>query len=251
MNVYNFAASDLSFKEYKSMIDFAKEEKGSDFERIIIGVDFNKSSLKESHEDINIDKYIENIENPLYRYENLISLDVLKYSRKNFRISKADKIVQLRNYNRENTAFAKRFQLESIIDETEKKIIKFRNVFYGENYQYNPEFKEVLEELKSENPNTKFIIFTSPISAPLFNALAEEGNLDDYYHWLNEIIDVFGGVYNFMYPNSVTKDLSNYFDGHHYYPNVGKMIAETISSDKPQGVPEDFIRYETEPFEIE
>ncbi|MGJ9458149.1 hypothetical protein [Oceanobacillus sp. CF4.6] len=77
----------------------------------------------------------------------------------------------------------------------------------------------------------------------------EEGNLPDYKRWLNDIIAVFGGVYNFMYPNSITNDLSNYFDGHHFYPEVGNMIAETISNENPQGVPEDFGMYMTEPIE--
>ncbi|MGG6445856.1 hypothetical protein [Pseudobacillus badius] len=31
-----------------------------------------------------------------------------------------------------------------------------------------------------------------------------------------------------MYPNKVTLDLNNYFDGHHFYPHVGDQIAARI-----------------------
>ncbi|MFC4402953.1 hypothetical protein [Gracilibacillus xinjiangensis] len=246
MDVYNFAASDLSFKEYKSMIDFAKKEKGSEFERIIIGVDFNKSSMEQSAEDLTLDEYIDNATSPFYRYKNLLSLDVLNYAKKNYRLSKDDKIILLRSYNRYNMTFAREFQPETIRKETEAKVVKFRKLFYGDNYEYNPEFKEVLQQIKEDNPNTEFVIFTSPISAPLFEAIVDEGNLDDYHHWLNEIIDVFGGVYNFMGVNTVTSDILNYFDGHHYYPHVGEMIAKRISADNPTGVPDDFGIYLTE-----
>jgi hypothetical protein len=245
MDVYNFSASDLSFKEYKSFIDYAKKEKGSSFNRIIIGVDFFKSSIPQSNKDLTLDNYIKKREEPLYRFQNLISLDVLEYSKKNFRLSKRDVIVELRNYNRENTAFAKKIAKETKVKQTEEKVQKFRRVFYGKNYKYNTEFKQILMQLKTENPNTEFIIFTTPISTPLFSALVEEGQFKDYQRWLNDIISVFGGVYNFMYPNSITNNLDNYFDGHHFYPNVGSLIASKISQPNKSEAPQDFGVYLT------
>ncbi|KAB8129193.1 hypothetical protein F9U64_15520 [Gracilibacillus oryzae] len=228
-DVFNFAASDLAFQEYKGMIDFAKEQKG-EFDRIIIGVDFFKSSVKESEDPVSLEPYVEKVKEPFYRWKNLLSLDVLDYSRKNYRISENDQIVELRNYNRHNTAFAKHFEQGTIEEETKAKVYKFRQQFFGDNYQYNEKMKTVMQQLKDENPNTEFIIYTTPISAPLYNAMIEEGNEEDYDRWLSDLVDVFGGVYHFMYPNSVTKDLSNYFDGHHFYPNVGEKIARTIST---------------------
>ncbi len=111
-------------------------------------------------------------------------------------------------------------------------------------YEYNPDYKKVLLQLKEKYPDTQFIIFTTPISTPLFQALVEEGRLADYEQWLTDVIDVFGGVYNFMYPNTVTNDITNYFDGHHFYPEVGTMIAHRIDGTLT-GVPEDFGQYVT------
>ncbi|MFJ5623530.1 hypothetical protein ACIQD3_12470 [Peribacillus loiseleuriae] len=240
MNVFNFSASDLSIKEYKSFIDYAKKEKGSEFDRIIIGVDFFKSSVQESQKNLSLDEYILKQEEPFYRLKNLISLDILDYSKRNFRLSKKNAIVEDRNYNRDNVAFAKEIEPSTRAAQTKEKIQKFKQVFYGPTYEYNPEFKQILLQLKRENPTTEFILFTTPISAPLFEALVESGRMKDYERWLHDMITVFGGVYNFMYPNSVTRDLDNYFDGHHFYPHVGKLIAYRISNEDRKELPRDF-----------
>jgi len=240
MDVYNFAAADLSFKEYDDMIQFAKQEKGSDFERIIIGVDFFKSSKEQSAGDPTWEEYLSNLEDPFYRAKSLTSSDVLDYSLRNYRMSQNDEPVLARSYNRDNTAFAKEYQASSIESQTQEKIQRFRDVFYGDNYEYNPEFKAQMQQLKENNPNTEFIIFTTPISTPLFETMEEEGNLPGYEQWLKDIIDVFGGVHHFMYPNFITNDVSNYFDGHHFYPEVGTLIAETLSTGK---VTQDFGTY--------
>ncbi|TFB19278.1 hypothetical protein E3U55_11240 [Filobacillus milosensis] len=244
MDVYNFSVSDLSFKEYKSLIDYAVREKGSEFERIIIGVDFFKSSLSQSKEDLNIDEYIETVEEPFYRWKILLSQDIYEYAKRNYELSKADEIVDLRNYNRENVALAKEFPREVKIKQTEAKIAKFKRMFYGDKYEYNPEFKKVLQDIEAAYPETEILVYTTPTYEGLFNALVEEGNFGDYEKWLEDIVESTDTVYNFMYPNSVTENISNYFDGHHFYPHVGDDIAKKISG--AGGVPEDFGRKVTE-----
>ncbi|MFS0674957.1 hypothetical protein [Ornithinibacillus sp. 179-J 7C1 HS] len=239
MNVYNYAVADMSFKEYNSFIEFAKEIKGGEFDRVIIGVDFFKSSKKQSSTNITIDSYSNKTTESFYRYKNLISLDTLEYSIENFQMSREDKIVEDRNYNRFNVADAKQIDPDIKEKQTLEKIQKFKDEFFGDNYDYNPAFTESLRELKENNPNTEFIVFTTPVYTGLYEAMVEEGQLDDYHHWIEDIVSVFGGVYHFMYPNSVTDNMDNYFDGHHFYPHVGTMIAKRISN-STEGVPDDF-----------
>ncbi|WP_370223759.1 hypothetical protein [Cytobacillus sp.] len=243
MKVFNFAVSNASIQEYNSLIELAKQKRGKEFERIIIGVDFFKSSIKESKAKKSLNQYIQTANEPFYRYKNLLSMDLLDYSWQNFKMSRDNKVLEERNYNRNNIADAKDIAPEVMEKQTKEKIQKFRDVFYGDTFEYNPEYKAILSQLKKNNPNTEFIIFTTPISSPLFQAMAEEGRLPDYERWLNDITDVFGGVYNFMYPNSVTGNLENYFDGHHFYPNVGKLIAKRISLGSNSETPGDFGTY--------
>lgn len=235
MDVYNFSASNLSFMEYRSMIEFAQSQNGKPFERIILGVDFFKSSKLQNKHVVKWEPYIAKTEAPFYRWKNLISLDVLEYSKQNFEWSRGTEFQDLRQYNRDNIAFAQEFDAETIEKETLAKIEKFRDEFYGDNFEYDPRLKEELALIKETYPNAELIVFTTPISTPLFNALEEEGNLPDYERWLEDIQVGPDKVFNFMYPNSVTNDLSNYFDGHHFYPSVGEKIARTISTGEIEG----------------
>lgn len=239
--VFNYAVADLSFKDYNHMIEFAKSQKGFNVDTIIIGVDFFKTSIAQTSTDSNFHTYIDQAKEPFYRYKSLLSLDVLDYSRHNYNLSKVGEVVEPRNYNRNNVAEAAQIDSEEKEKETVEKISKFRNVFYkDEKYEYNKEFKDMLEMIKKNNPDTEFILFTTPIYSGLFDALIEEGRYPDYVRWLEDITEVFGEVHHFMYPNSVTNNIENYFDGHHFYPNVGSMIAHVINGERSDEEPDDF-----------
>ena len=229
MDVYNFAVSNISVREYNAFIEFAKEKRGKEFDRIIIGLDFFKTSVDQSNVPGNPDGYKAKLKDPFFRVKSILSWDALDYSIENFKLSYSNQDNLVRSYNRENVAVSRAEDPETIAEQTEEKIERFKEVFYGETYDYNEAYPQYLEELKKNNPNTEFIIFTTPISTPLFEAMAEMGRLPDYEKWLNDIVSVFGSVNNFMYPNSVTNDISNYFDGHHFYPEVGTLIAKQLS----------------------
>lgn len=240
MNVYNFAVSNMSVREYGSFIEFAKARRGQEFDTIIIGLDFFKSSLAESAAPRSLDSYKKKLSEPLYRTKSLLSLDTLEYAFTNFKLSLKNEAEEERNYNRENVAVAKQISLDQITEQTDEKIERFKEVFYGETYEYNPDYATYLQALKVNNPHTRFIVFTTPISTMLFEALVEENRLPDYERWLRDVTKVFGEVTNFMYPNSVTNDLTNYFDGHHFYPPTGTKIAKFLSKDSIDQLPADF-----------
>ncbi len=113
------------------MIDFAKSEKGNDFETIIIGVDFFKSSIAQSTDIASFKPYIDNVEAPFYRWKNLISTDVLDYSKRNYKLSKAGKPLELRNYNRDNIAVAMDFDAATREKNIAEKIYKFKTTIIG------------------------------------------------------------------------------------------------------------------------
>lgn len=240
-NVFNYAVADLSFKDYDTMIEFAKKENGKEFETIIIGTDFFKTSIAQTSTPSDFYTYIEQVNEPFYRYKNLLSLDVLDYSRHNYDLAKAGIVSEARTYNRDNIASAVEIDADKREAETAGKINKFRNQFFKDDkYEYNPEFKEMLTTIQANNPNTEFIIFTTPIYSGLFDALLEEGRYPDYVRWLKDLTDVFGEVHHFMYPNPVTDNIENYFDGHHFYPHVGTMIAHVLSGEYSTDIPSDF-----------
>ncbi|KAB7706607.1 hypothetical protein F9802_10440 [Bacillus aerolatus] len=228
MKAYNYAVNNMSIREYDTFLQFAKNQNEQKVKRVIIGMDFFKSSVQESEQSISLKNYEAKIQEPFYRARNLISIDIFNYSLQNFRMSKNNKVSELRVYDRYNVARAKTTSASERLENTEEKIERFRDEFYGKSYQYNPKYKEYLSIFKQRHPDVEFIIFTTPISAKLFQTMIDEGQLDDYQRWLRDVTTVFGGVYNFMYPNEVTLDINNYFDGHHFYPHVGDKIADRI-----------------------
>lgn len=53
----------------------------------------------------------------------------------------------------------------------------------------------------------------------------------DYIQWINELIEVFGEVYHFMYPNQIVNNhLDFFYDHHHFYPEVGNYIVDFINN---------------------
>ncbi|MBT2661583.1 hypothetical protein [Bacillus sp. ISL-45] len=239
MDVYNYSVANMSVKEYESYIAFAKENSKKEIKTVIIGLDFFKSSLAESKAPLSIYPYAKTLDEPFVRWKNIISYDLTRYSFYNFKASIKDEPVFVRTYDRQNVASTIRLSKEDADEELQKKVEKFTTTFYGD-YEYNPNYKKILQNIKDKNPDTKFIVFTTPISEPLFQALIDSGAYPHYERWLSEVTAVFGSVYNFMDINTVTKDTSNYFDGHHFYPEVGTMIARRISMDNPPDVPSDF-----------
>lgn len=230
MNVYNYSVSNMSIREYDTFLAFAEEHSTEPVQRVILGLDFFKSSIQESSQPYSLTNYEKQFEDPLYRVKNLLSFDTLKYSIQNARMSISNEVSLERVYDRENRADAKKISQQELDENTAHKIERFKQEFYGSHYVYNPRYKEFLTIFNKRHPDVEKIVYTTPISMELFDALVETGHLSDYEQWLRDLVDLYGGVYNFMYPNEVTNDLTNYFDGHHFYPETGTKIAKRIDA---------------------
>ncbi|UNL84083.1 hypothetical protein [Priestia koreensis] len=244
-HTFNFAVSNMSVREYDSFVRYAKQQDQAKLQRVVIGLDFFKSSVNESTAPLSLDGNVVRANATFYRYKTLLSLDTFEYARKNFKAALKDKPIFERSYDNYNVASAVSYSDKVKQVRTKDKIKKFREVFYGPTYQYNDKYKAIIERVKVNNPDLEFIPFTTPISTELMQALVEEGRFDDYERWLRDVISVYGGVYNFMYPNTVTNNYKNYFDGHHFYPQVGDYIAERITDPTNKELPKDFGEYVT------
>lgn len=70
--------------------------------------------------------------------------------------------------------------------------------------------------------------------------LAEQGLFNQYARWIEDIVDSFGELWNFMYYNKITTDGLNYKDAHHYSPDVCHLIIRKIYETSPKGEYPDF-----------
>lgn len=121
-------------------------------------------------------------------------------------------------------------------------VMGYRTKVYSP-YEYDGTLKNAWAQIRDTHPQTRFIPFTTPPSYKLFQVLIQTGRLPDYERWITEMVDVFGGVYDFLGLNSITENLDNYADGHHFYAEIGTLIAARLENRK--GVPEDFGVYVT------
>jgi len=244
MRVFNYAADNMMPYEYVKWIDIAKSIKGGEFKTIIIGIDFFGTAenydnfIKKYYNGKEPEDYLKKSKESLYRLKTLLSIDSLKHS-----IESVERLRKptISDYDRKNVRHCsikvsedvKKRNIASNIREYNKPLIK--------EYIYRKDWKKLLIELKNRNPNTNFIIFTTPVSEPFFEKfIFEAKHIDDYAKWLEETVDVFGKVYHFMDLNSITMNLDNFFDAHHIYAEGVRWIAHRISGYKTDEIPEDF-----------
>lgn len=236
---YNYSVSGMLMEEYNGYTEYAKLKNGGDFDYIVIGLDFfvTNKNLKLENEYHPPSYYINQANGFGYRYKLLLSADILEYSKKNYNASQRNVPVTF-DYDRNNIKTLNRVPEAYRDERIRENLARYKTDVYG-NYEYR-DVKKILLQLKQNNPHSKFIIFTTPVSEPLLAVLVGENLLPDYERWLKDSVDVFGQVYNFMYPNSITADLNNYFDGSHVYPDVEKLIAHKISGYPDDNIPADF-----------
>ena len=242
ISVYNYASVSMYPSEYNGWIELAKKIKGKDFNTIILGVDFFGSNggpfaKKQMAQTPKPSHYFNITKSFLYRYKMLFSMDTFKKSIESIKHSFS---LGTEDYTRDNIKQTIRISKTRKQAAINQQFGLYTNLFYGKGYRYNKEIKKYFKALKKNNPKTKFIIFTTPISADLFKLLVKSGNLKDYERWITMLVDTFGEIYDFMGVNSITNKPSNYADLHHFYPNIGRYIADRITGVSNRNIPKDF-----------
>lgn len=225
---FNLAINGMQPYEFNNYIEYAKQKNQKEFKYIILGLDFTSIDYSAHHH--NIQPYIDTSNALLYRYKALLSYDTLKISLKNFRNTAFGKYKKrFKTYNQDYIAFAysKNPQdVKSAIEESAQKL-KNNNINYKRG-----EYLSVLTQLKKNNPNTHFIVFTTPLPSAHINTLLESShNREICTQWLFDIIAIFGSVHHFFYLNHVTQNYPETFvDEGHYISDVGNCIDAKIFS---------------------
>jgi hypothetical protein len=236
---YNYALSIMLLEEYYDYLQYAKLKNGHDFAYIVIGLDFfvSNKNIKMQNDFHPPSYYIGKSNEFAYRYKTLLSLDVLDYSLKNYEASRIG-IPQTFDYDRHNIKTLNKVP-EAVRDEqVNANLAKYKTDIYA-NYEYR-DVKQILSRLKADNPHSTFIVFTTPTARPLWDLMAAQGLMPYYEQWLKDSVEVFGQVYNFDYPNSITNDLDNYYDASHVYPEIETLIAHKIINYPDNKIPADF-----------
>lgn len=235
LTVFNYAVSGMRPEEYEGYLRYARQKKGSALRTVFIGIDFFATNRHYGGGAPSAAHYAETAEKPLYRLESLLSADTFRRAMDNVRARSAD----CDCYGRDNVKSMARYSVSEKAEIFRVGLEKFRNEVYGPSYQYDDSLPRRWQNLRRAYPETGFVLFTTPISRPLFVVLHESGHGPDLERWLREAVAEFGQVYDFMGINSVTDNLDNYQDAGHFYPEIGRLIALRLTG-HDQEVPADF-----------
>ncbi len=226
LNVFNFSASGMRPLEYLTYIDFVIEDCKQPIENIIIGMDFFGYLDYGLFMFDDAQSIVQNTMSDLYRWKILLSFDTFNSSFKNFRDyiknNKEDRydrnIIKVRDY--------KPHSEEQI--NIDVKIYANTEYKGNRNLNWNKDIKKITKKYKDK----KFIIYTTPISEPLFKKLIELNQYENYENWLRDLVRNFEEVHHFMYLNSFSKDyLLNFADSNHAYTQSNnKIVKELVDS---------------------
>jgi hypothetical protein len=238
VGAFNYAAATMVPDEYDSYIRYARGKNGRSFSTILVGMDFFGTNANYKKFYDTPEQYISAANSFLYRYKILLTYDTLRYAKNNLN---AGGSTVRGTYDRCNIRTPKIHSLESRDSLVGNQLIWYSTLGYGKSYRYDEKLKEKLLKLKADNPGSQFIVFTTPISKPLFCLMVKSNRLPDYERWLRDLVDVFGSFYNFMDLNTVTRDyLRTFSDCDHMNPKGGELLAHRVLGIPDTSLPADF-----------
>ena len=234
-SLYNYAVSNIQLPEYAAYIRYAGEEAGP-FQTVYVGLDFYGTNAGQSPNQVTPEEIIARTHEFGYRWKLLLSKDTLRYAWKNYVASQETEYPVNFAYNRDNVKRLSRVSLEATQQMEQAGKEKYRQDIYS-HYAY-ADVPGLLQEIQQAAPDSQFVAFTTPVHADFFALLIEMGLYEHYEQWLRDCVESFGQVYHFMYLNDVTRDLHNFYDGSHVYPEVAEKMVQFIQNPQQNG--EDF-----------
>lgn len=224
--VFNFAVNAMVPAEYAAYVRFFNRHNRDKTKLIFLGLDFFGSNKNfNGYSSKTPEEYFANAENRWYRYTSLLTADLLLHSCKNIR----QLFAPTKNFYYDRTNVKR---VDTISDKTRqtnaaKDLEQFKRELYGKNYVYQ-DIKPDLMKLKEQNPSSRFIVFVTPESMPVWNSHIQAGRMNDYLRWLEDIVTVFGEVHTFMGENTLTTDARNFQDAHHLMPQAAQKMMASI-----------------------
>lgn len=226
VKIFNMAVDGMRPYEFDSYIEYAKKRNGGDFKYIILGLDF--MAIEDTDDAYTIATRIAQTETFFYRYQTLIAYDTLNRSIRNFKNSAMGKYKKrFKTYNESHIASSH----HASADIVKEKVENYRQSIVNKKIAYRrKEYLKTLETLRQHNPNTRFVVFTTPLPEPLIRTLFDvKENQETFRIWMKDIFTLFGSYYSFYSINPVTQDYtSTFMDAGHYYPEIGECIDQKI-----------------------
>ena len=238
-NAFNFALSSCMPAEYATLMEIFHRTRGYYPKEIIIGIDFfrtNAISATREPENRALPALASLDKNSfVYRMEMLSSIEL---ARKSFNFIRKNMSIQIDGIENGDVKYlAGNMRANSYyppISDMKRKRRACRGLYREfknthQYYQYNRLYKEQIVNFFKPLNDSLVIPFITPEGTMTLRLFAETpGRLDDYERMIRETVEVFGGVWNFMYVNSVTSDHSYWREPSHSLGQVNDWVLERI-----------------------
>ncbi len=229
--VFNYSFGAGLPVEFPAYARYAQERSSKPIERVILGLSFFETNLSEKRAFASPEMYIQESKSLFYRYRTLLSLRVLRYAFFNAKRTILD--ISDGAYIRTKEGISGRkarcpVKKDALLTAIRANIDQAQRS-YGYDYKYNYRNVEYYKEIRGDFPKSHFYVFVTPVSHQLLTQIMAEGRWPDYVRWLNELVEVYGEVWNFMYMNEVSKNVSKHFrDAHHASRELLALIVNKM-----------------------
>lgn len=226
-NGFNYAVSSGKPSEFATHISYVKKRSKMPLRLVVIESSFGHAlAVDTTFEEPQ--KYIDDAEDWTKKYKNLFSRDTYKLAKNSCRSPLYNYYLYegevLHSYRYPYREYANSTTKEQ---EVSSQVDSYRKNAY--NRAYDELFSEHLSDIHKALGDTDFIVYTTPVSAPMMCLMYDMGRMDAYERWLRELVAEFERVYHFMYPNEITMDLDNFNDAHHPTEETTERLIQIIT----------------------
>ncbi len=223
----NLAANNMGPEEYLGWMKAWETLLGRKPKLVIIGLDFWGSNANEKHAYQPAADYVADVQSPLYRMRTLLSFDLLKQSIGNMKynngVPPTDKPLYDRVGNKHEFGFTPAAREKRINDQ----LAIFKELSYG-NYTYRDSLPILYSQIKDSFPDTRFVVFTTPVTQPLLTMVSEMDLWGARQRWIDDAVSVFDTVHHFMYRNTFSLDSTNFYDSQHFTSDGAQKLIRPI-----------------------
>ncbi|MER1998308.1 MAG: hypothetical protein ABS882_00920 [Lysinibacillus sp.] len=228
--LFHYGLSSLHITEYLDFMKYAEKQNGQPFETIYMEITSRSYDTAYRATFTNPNATIAETNKEFYRITNLFSYDTYLQSKENAQTAADNFSPKPRIYDRDMnvTTFFESKDIDRRLELYQYNIDK-REKRNGFENLYNPEYKQILLDIKESFPNANFVAFNDVMLMDrLHITLSNEHLRAAYKRNIEEVVDVFGVFYSFHIENDITTEHSRYFDLFHFYPETGDEVAKAL-----------------------
>lgn len=232
---FNYGVSRLMPIEYKYIIRNVKKATGTKPERVILGIDYLSCSktqeIKQTNQTNETHNAYHTTQEAAYRFKSLFSITSFKASISTFfDVMGPSGEIGLTKYSTD--FMSAEITWPSPSQRTRANLTK--RAISGEidsyrQLEYDEQVTIKLRDFVYECDGVVIIPLMTPMGTPLLRELAKiRGRIEDNERFLRECVGVFGGVWDFMYVNSVTSNPELWYEPSHHLAQVNEWMADRI-----------------------